>query len=772
MNFDRHILNLNSPVIFFPVRHHSPICARLIEELIIKIHPAAIAIEAPFDFNDRLEELFLPHELPIAIYSYVRFNNNIRRGAFYPFCIYSPEWQALQIGKKLNIPIQFIDLPWAEIAVIAFNTHRYGDANLAQSSYIDTLCEKLGVEDFNALWDLLFEIDPNLTLEEYLDRAHQFCFYARISDASLSTADWHREAFMVDCIKKTRADCSGQILVITGGFHSYALFRGVENLPFMESFNPNNFNEIELQEPIADRGIVLTPYDYQRLDALTGYDAGMPNPGFYEQIWRDRLANKNDTHHQILTEIVRDLRAQKQIFSLADLIAVESTALSLAALRGHAVVWRDDLIDSIIACLIKEPLNGEKIHPYLATIYEILRGNSKGCLAKGTNLPPLVKDIQILLKEYQLEAQTKSRIIVLSLEDDRDLARSRFLHQLRLLGIAGYQKIDGTDLISREDLAYFWEKWQIFEAANYEASCIENAIYGTTLAEATAAKLLELANHIGRDAEKAALLILDVCLIGFTHLNDSLEQKLVKAIDADSDFLRVTGALRHLLYLYYYDLVLGSSKNTKIGSILTKVFARALWLLESLGQIQDQDLKLLAAMKILLETLTRCEGFLNLDRTEFINILKHIRLDSAQIPLMRGAATGIIATLSAISTQEIKEIIISFSAPNLLGDFLTGLFSIARELIQINYDLLLSIDELIMTYDEESFLESLPALHLAFTYFNPREKHNIANTLIKAWGEKKQIDLPQLQISSETIAKAKKLEERLLESIHKYGLRG
>jgi len=29
-------------------------------------------IEGPSDFNDRIDELLLPHELPVAIYSYGR----------------------------------------------------------------------------------------------------------------------------------------------------------------------------------------------------------------------------------------------------------------------------------------------------------------------------------------------------------------------------------------------------------------------------------------------------------------------------------------------------------------------------------------------------------------------------------------------------------------------------------------------------------------------------------------------------------------------------
>ena len=38
-----------------------------------------------------------------------------RRGAYYPFCVYSPEWQALQTGGEVGAEVRFIDLPYADL---------------------------------------------------------------------------------------------------------------------------------------------------------------------------------------------------------------------------------------------------------------------------------------------------------------------------------------------------------------------------------------------------------------------------------------------------------------------------------------------------------------------------------------------------------------------------------------------------------------------------------------------------------------------------------
>ena len=78
--FSTAILDLTAPVVFFPVRHHSPACARLVVEAMRRLKPAVLLVEGPADFNDRMPELALPHRLPIAIYTYARLRSQRRVG--------------------------------------------------------------------------------------------------------------------------------------------------------------------------------------------------------------------------------------------------------------------------------------------------------------------------------------------------------------------------------------------------------------------------------------------------------------------------------------------------------------------------------------------------------------------------------------------------------------------------------------------------------------------------------------------------------------------
>ena len=777
------IADPSARVVFFPVRHHSPACARLVRQLAHELRPVAVLIEGPADFNERINELTLPHQLPIAIYSYVRLPEGQRRGAFYPFCVHSPEWQAFQVAQELGAEARFIDLPWADVAAEQVPSHRYADGELRGSRYVAMLGQKLGVENFDDLWDTLFEIENDLSVAQYLERCHHFCFHVRITGGQPSAADRQREAFMAAEIRRAMEERAGKILVVTGGFHSYALFAQVFNLPFEEAITddfphppPSHSSTLQLSNsPIPvpnDRGIALTPYSYRRLDSLTGYEAGMPNPGFYHHVWQDRLAGERSTYRKLLARTAETLRQRGQIVSAADLIAVEMTAQGLAALRGHEEVWRRDLIDGIIGALLKDEMAYGQMHPFLAAVYEVFRGDQRGYLAAGTELPSLVHDILKLLHEHHLDPMTGEREVELDLFTPDDLARSRLLHRLRILGIAGYTRTGGSDLAARTDLSHLWERWRVRWSPDFEADCIEAAIYGPTLADAASARLLERATEVERDAEKAALILLDGSLMGLEHLAESFYQQLALLIRQDGNFFTVTGALDHLLYLYRYDEVLGTAGQGDVGALLVEAFERGLWLLEGLGQVQGQDESLLRGVTVLLETVERCAAPLGLSREVLVEVFNRIGADATQIPILRGAVMGALWTLGEAPAGQLIAGVRYFAAPSMLGDYLVGLFRLAREAVQRQPELVLCIDELLMGYDDGEFLEALPALRLAFSYFTPREKHHMVRTLFQARGVDISEPLLDLEVSLEVAARVLEFEARLFKAVERYGLRG
>jgi Family of unknown function (DUF5682) len=765
---NRNIYSLESEIIFFPVRHHSPAAARLVRQLIKERQPSLVLIEGPSDFNDRLNELLLPHQLPIAIYSYIHTADDLRRGAFYPFCIYSPEWQALQTARDLNIPVQFIDQPWSQRATDRQLENAYSDEALTRGDYVDALCAQLGIEGLDALWDTLFEIDDTLTIEQYMERCHQFCWHLRQSDGHVSSSDLEREAFMVDRIRQQIPKYRSPVLVITGGYHSSALHRAIQQSAEMAAVNNKS-----ITPPIA-QGIALTPYTYDRLDNLRGYNAGMPNPGFYHTVWQQR-ETQQIIAPSVLQKVIQALRKQKQIASTADLIAVQTLAQGLADLRGHREIWRSDLIDGVIGGLVKDDL-GSDTHPFLATLQEILRGSDRGILAPGTPLPPLVQDLHQRLQEFELLPGETKRSIELNLTPNIAVPTQRpasaLLHSLRLLQITGIQAIGGTDFATRIDLTDIWERWELQWTPDFDSSSIEAAIYGATVTEATIAKLQERANGIDRNAEQAALLLLDAALAGVDGLAEPLTEKLMQLVQQEGNFLGLARSLGHLLYLYRYDEVLGTKQQAHVAQLLAEAFQRGLWLLDSLGSASGEEDALLEGLGSLVEAYQRSMHLLVDYREPLLAVLQRVSQDRQQSPLLRGGAIGSLWVLGETPMEQILLLLNEYAQPEQLGDFLTGLFHIARETTQRDGQLIASINEAICAYTDDDFLAALPSMRLAFAYFTPREKNEIAKTLLQGSGSSDLSDFLNLPLGLEVATQAIALESQIFQLIDRYGLRG
>jgi hypothetical protein len=595
----------------------------------------------------------------------------------------------------------------------------------------------------------------------------------RFLDGPGRLSDRCREAFMAAQVRAALSEHDDRpILVVLGGAHCLPLYlRVVAGQGDTEMTQPATYAPVP-PEAGEERGIALTPYSFQRLDNLAGYEAGMPNPGFYQQVWRDRREGRNETHRVLLAQIVERLREAKQQVSSADLIATESMARALAEMRGHPGVWRTDLVDGLKASLVKEELGRSGRHPLLLAIHEVLRGGQRGMLAEGTLLPPLVLDIRAQLKAHDLEAQARGREIELELEEETHRPRSQVLHRLRLLEVPGYERVAGTDLASRDEMVTIWERWRIAWGPDFEARCIEASRYGVTLADATAAVLSERADGIERDAALSALLLLDAGLAGLTELAWALRQRVAELIHAEGDFFNLTAALGHLLYLYRYDSVLRTAGSDSMAELLREAYQRGLWLLESLGQTGGRDSDVIAGVIALRETFERCELTLGLLRSEIVQVVTRVAADRGQGPVVRGAALGALWSLGGTDGNHVRAQLRQFVEPGRLGDFLTGLFALAREQVQRMRDLLLAIHEVITGWSEEEFLGALPALRLAFTYFTPREKHHLALTLRQALGlDSSEPQMAALTVDVATAARALAFETRLFELARKYGSR-
>lgn len=781
------LCDAEAELVFFPVRHHSPVAAALIDAWIERRRPRAVLIEGPSDFNPHLSELGLRHQLPVAIYSYVRQPGGTS-GAYYPFCEYSPEYHALTAAFRVDARVAFIDMPWRLLAGDEAATHRYGDGELRKSRFIAELCQRLQVEDFDDLWDKLIESDFELDERTYFERCHALCLNSRLAAHPVADRDRRREAFMEQTMRSVLGEVSarqGPVLVVTGGFHSSALCwrweraarptwteweeLGAGDAPAPTDESPADVESFEVDGAggTYEAGVALTAYSYARLDALTGYDAGMPSPGFYEEAHRQRARGRTFDHQPLLRQVVQQLRKRRQVLSTADLIAVETSAQALARLRGRRHVWRRDLLDAVTSCLIKDELSSA---PFIDAVHEVLRGKRRGRLALGTRTPPLVADIQRLLAQFELDAGHGARDLELDLLDARGLAQSRILHRLLVLGIRGYERTGGTDFLGREDLSRLWERWRLAWSPDFEASSIEAARYGSTLLDAARERLLELSQGAPRTAAQAAELLVRAARAGLTGVMGSLLSELAAAISSETKFSEVAATLEHLLFLYCHDEALGTAGQPEIAGLLVTAFQRSLWLLELLTG-SDPSGNSVRGVRALSECLRRA-ALPELDRDELVVVLGRVRTSADKAPDVRGAALGVLISLGELPASEALAAMRGFADPSELGDFLTGLFSVTRELAQRDPAIIAALDGLLMELGAEDFVGALPALRLAFTFFTPREKHHLLRTLWGSLGITEREPVQALAVSPEVAARALVFEERVCETLQRYGLEG
>ncbi|WP_227996994.1 DUF5682 family protein, partial [Glycomyces albidus] len=103
------------------------------------------------------------------------------------------------------------------------------------------------------------------------------------------------------------------------------------------------------------------------------------------------------------------------------------------------------------------------------------------------------------------------------------------------------------------------------------------------------------------------------------------------------------------------------------------------------------------------------------------------------------------------------------AAPDRLGDWLAGLFSLAREeVVAEDEGVIAAVDELVGDLTETEFLEALPALRHAFAMFPPRERGLIAERLVALRGGGDATELTmRLDVDPMTVAAAMALEARV-----------
>jgi hypothetical protein len=240
--------------------------------------------------------------------------------------------------------------------------------------------------------------------------------------------------------------------------------------------------------------------------------------------------------------------------------------------------------------------------------------------------------------------------------------------------------------------------------------------------------------------------------------------------------------------------VYGTAGDPLLGRVVDEAVGRVFWLAEGLHGAGGVDFPRLRALAAARDALRHAERLLTLTRAAAMATAARIAADTAAPADLRGAALGVLWSLgpSHSDAQSGHETLshaeaarqarsLAAAAPEMLGDWLAGLFALARDEVTgrgsasgsgDRPSLLDALDEIVTALTGDDFLIGLPALRQAFAFFPPRERERIAERLLERRGRIGSArSLLRTSADPLLLARARNLEENVVRLLDRHGLR-
>ncbi len=755
------LYDLSRPILYFPIRHHSPACAWHLKKAVAAYEPDCILIEGPENAQEQIRVLAHPEtKAPVALYYFYKDSKGLLSEdkedyrCYYPFLDSSPELVAMREAEALGIPARFIDLPYGEILIGTAEDRgiraerekpSYNDDYLlSRSAYLRRLCEKTGLRSFDELWEKYFEIGGL-----FLETAD---FIRLVSvQCGLSRQHTPKEELEADgCLLRERymaqqiAEASGKykrILVVTGGFHTYGLME-------LETLQPAA-KPVKLHR-LADRdqGVYPIAYSMEAADALNGYASGMQSPGFYQQVW-DRLLKKETPEgayegaalHQLVSA-GRQARKKKEPLSSYDIICALSMAKGLAALRGKQEPGLYELRDAALSSFVKGEYSPSTDLP-LRILSELNTGKQVGSLCRDADRPPLILDFEEQCRKFGLKIQAagQQEVTLELFTKKKHLAMSRFFYQIEYLGTGFARRTRGADLLNRKDKSRIREIWSYRFSGSVLAALVDVSMMGGTVAEASRTRLVRQF-QTSQISQEAARLMAQGFLMGFLEEQARMGMHIREVLMEDGDFFSLTKGFSHLRMLYELQELYEVQDSAELEELIRICFQKIVQMLPSMAQVKDEQLKECMEGCLSLYQITGRPGFVRY-RPVLLEAFERLLGQRGITPGLEGTVLGLLYGYESRYEARIR----SAAAGYLQGTdemqmksaaFLRGLFYTARDFVFVQEHFLEMIDGLLEKLSGEAFMKLLPELRQAFGYFTPLEIDRIAGKAAGLHGVKKQ----------------------------------
>ncbi|MEM8735190.1 MAG: DUF5682 family protein, partial [Planctomycetota bacterium] len=692
-----------------------------------ELRPAEVLIEGPADLSELIpmlaDEAMVP---PVALLAYPA--GEPERSVFWPFSVFSPEYQAILWAVNHGVPARFIDLPvyWRLQKVKAAKSPSESDgdsasdetepcrqseetesktdvAGISRSTEIErdpigVLARAAGYEDGESWWQHVIEENPQ-----------PGPIFAAVSDAMRALREdvpppqgeeAAREAQMRLEIAKSRKRVEGTIAVVCGAWHVPAL---------VQKHTAKADRELLKGIPKRKVSATWTAWTSPRLALGSGYSAGVAAPGWNRHLWE---SSRDQQTTRWIARTARCLREQGHIVSTASLIETERLSVSLAAIRGRPQVGFEEIRDATIACLC---MGNNKVWSSIAS--ELLIGNEVGSIPDNVPLAPLLEDLQRQQKATRLKPEALERELSIDLRSENGLQRSTLLHRLAALGV-NWGTLDDRG----RSRGTFRERWTLVWHPEFAVTLVENLVYGATIAQAASGKIvarLEDANGLGELSNLVFQALTAQLPEAAGKASEALERRSAQATDC----LEMLTALPPMADVLRY----GKAReiNTEqLAGLFDRIVVGASISLEH--AVRGLDEEAARDFRSQLSQANRAITLLESPSNEsWLDALSRVVDDNQATPLVAGQAARILYEGEHLQSQDaVAWLAKKLSPGTLLTDaagYFEGFLDGAGTRLTHDAELRSCVSEWVMALDEETFVESLPLYRRVFSNMDRME---------------------------------------------------
>jgi hypothetical protein len=714
------------------IRHHGPGSARSVAAALAELRPDAVLIEGPADAGPVLAlAVAAGMQPPVALLAYAV--DNPADSVFWPFAVFSPEWQALTWALRHGVQVRFCDLPAA--SVLASRSRPSApdpvppdrvtpDPPDGPADPLARLAAAAGYADPERWWDEVIEsrVDGGpaeaafLAITEAMTELRTTTGASAASERAQPSQEERREAYMRTQLRAVLNAGAERVVVVCGAWHA----------PALSGRLPSAAADARVLRGLPKRKTAITwvPWTHSRLSISSGYGAGVTSPGWYHHLF----LHPEQTVTRWLTAVARVLRAEDLPVSSGHVIEAVRLAEALATLRGRGLAGLDEVTDATRSALV----DGDEIALALVTS-RLVVGEALGGVPAETPTVPLEADLRATARRLRLKFEPGTRDLDLDLRREIDLGRSRLLHRL------AYLEIDwgtpGESAVRAKGT--FRETWRLTWRPELSVNVIEAAMWGTTVVQAAGARLRDVAR---RQATSLADLTAAVehALLG--DLPEALPD-LLAALDAraavDLDLEHLTAALPALVRALRYGDVRGTGTGVLAGVTSTVLTRICLGLPQAVTGLDDAGSQ---ALRRSIDEVQTCVGLLEEDaaRQRWSAALESV-IDRPDVHgllvgrFVRMLRDGGRLTPAQASTRFSRALSIG-SPASAKASWVEGFFAGSGLLLVHDRGLLALLDAWIATLQEQDFVDVLPLLRRTFGQFTVSERRGIGQRIRNGTG--------------------------------------